>query len=273
MRKILLVAIIMSLYSLNNVQAIELKSIKTEIGFRTTVLLSRWNNISSGLVEWPTSRYYQTKLNTKFNFRKGVLLNPFIKFTYKKVSISYEYLSNQLPGEISISDYKTDLKEIGGTYIHSLDGFSKKQKIRLSYTMKFLNLFVEGFRYSNSVAGCYRGTITTFNPLSGLYIAYRNKGIGFGLNKKTKLISKNLFIVYELFLAPLNRYFYTYQSPGGNYLNRKMWGWDGYLQTGIGYKLGNFSLRLIYPLEFSQTYDHSIKDKFSHLSLGISYAF
>ena len=271
MRRILFVIITLFFYSLHPVQGFELKSIKTEIGM--TVLLSHWNNMSSGLVKWPTSRYYQTNLDTKFNFRKGVLLNPFIKLTYRKISISYEYISNQLPGEISISNYKTDLKEIDGTYIHSLDGFSKKQKIRFSYTMKFLNLFVEGFSYSNSVGGCYRGTITKFNPLSGLYIAYKNKGIGLGVNKKTKLISRNFFIIYELSLVPLSRHIYTYQSVSGNYLDKKMWGWDGYLQTGIGYKLGNFSVKLIYPLEFSQTYDHSIKDRWNYFSLGISYIF
>jgi hypothetical protein len=249
-------------------------SLKTKIGI--SIKRNYWDMGANGLIQWADSRYYQTDIDTEFDFSPTFIYCPSIKLDYKKISFCYEYASNGLPGLIYLSEYQADFKRMDGTLIHPIQTSLNKQKFRISYDLnrKNLNVFIEAFIMKKDIAGLFEGPIDIPDPLSNLWIKSKNSVIGVGFNIQQKLKLKNFFVFGEAFLAPFSKLSFTYQhSIFDDLLNRKLKGWGGHLHLGVGYHWNDLSLKIGYQPELYQTNNNLVKNEYHSLTMGVLYTF
>lgn len=265
---------IIFILTLGDAHAFDANLLQTKVSL--TFGYENWENHSTNLLNLPDCRYYQSDIDPVFKFGTIGYLSPAIEFSYQRLSLRYEYRSENIARTLWGSELMADFQLKTGEIIHPLHGILRAHSLRAAFTIfpDRLKLFLEGYRIREDIFGGYEGFVGTFSPLARPQIWYKAKGLGLGATALQKIFTPKFLIFAEAAGFPINTISQVYPiSNAYEYSARKVQAWRADVSTGLLVKIDIFDVKIFVQSEMLESRDASIQDRVNRAGIQTSYQF
>jgi len=242
--------------------------IKITVGAKLAI--GHWDHVADGLLEWPSSPFYQSYICPKISFSNNVIYGPDVQLAYHHVSIHYFYITNVFTGRKSTFTTNNMIK------IAQVSGWQSNMDIFIQYL------------FMGDRVGCYLGWHKSHSEIANIgdynLVDYHlggdrvwskelQRGWFGGVTGRTKLKFTNLFLQSRVTVFPLMKTFYFYSNNEVFDSETKLKGTAYTLELDLGYNFKALTPSIGYRYFSSLAKDKTVKDYMKYLVFSLYYTF